>query len=64
MHEDWRAALVTGAAGGIGRAVAARLAADLIGPDEVTGVVACLAGSGGRAFSGVPVPMDPAWTAR
>ena len=36
----------------------------LIEPEEVAGVVAFLAGPGGRAFSGVPVPMDLAWTAR
>ncbi len=36
----------------------------LIEPEEVAGVVAFLAGPGGRAFSGVPVPMDLAWSAR
>ena len=36
----------------------------LIEPAEVAGVVAFLAGPGGRAFSGVPVPMDLAWSAR
>jgi 3-hydroxybutyrate dehydrogenase len=36
----------------------------LIEPSEVAGVVAFLAGPGGRAFSGVPVSMDLGWTAR
>ena len=36
----------------------------LIEPSEVATVVAFLAGSGGRAFSGVPVTMDLGWTAR
>jgi len=36
----------------------------LIEPEEVAGVVAFLAGPGGRAFSGVPVTMDLAWSAR
>jgi 3-hydroxybutyrate dehydrogenase len=36
----------------------------LIEPDEVAGVVAFLLGPGGRAFTGVPVPMDLGWTAR
>jgi 3-hydroxybutyrate dehydrogenase len=36
----------------------------LIEPDEVAGVVSFLLGPGGRAFTGVPVPMDLGWTAR
>ena len=36
----------------------------LIEPEEVAGVVAFLAGPGGRAFSGAAVPMDLGWTAR
>ena len=36
----------------------------LIEPSEVAGVVAFLAGAGGRAFSCVPVTMDLGWTAR
>jgi 3-hydroxybutyrate dehydrogenase len=36
----------------------------LIEPDEVAGVVAFLAGPGGRGFSGAAVPMDLGWTAR
>jgi 3-hydroxybutyrate dehydrogenase len=36
----------------------------LIEPDEVAGVVAFLAGEGGRAFSGAAMPMDLGWTAR
>jgi 3-hydroxybutyrate dehydrogenase len=36
----------------------------LIEPSEVAGVVAFLAGPGGRAFSGAPVTMDLGWTAR
>ena len=36
----------------------------LIEPEEVAATVAFLAGPGGRAFSGVPVPMDLGWTAR
>ena len=36
----------------------------LIEPEEVADVVAFLAGPGGRAFSGVAVPMDLGWTAR
>ncbi|MET0771270.1 MAG: SDR family NAD(P)-dependent oxidoreductase [Solirubrobacteraceae bacterium] len=36
----------------------------LIEPDEVAATVAFLAGPGGRAFSGVPVPMDLGWSAR
>jgi 3-hydroxybutyrate dehydrogenase len=35
----------------------------LIEPEEVAGVVAFLAGEGGRAFSGAAVPMDLGWTA-
>jgi 3-hydroxybutyrate dehydrogenase len=35
----------------------------LIEPGEVADVVAFLAGPTGRAFSGVPVAMDLAWTA-
>jgi 3-hydroxybutyrate dehydrogenase len=35
----------------------------LIEPAEVAGVVAFLASPAGRAFSGVPVAMDLAWTA-
>jgi 3-hydroxybutyrate dehydrogenase len=37
---------------------------ELIEPDEVAGVVAFLAGEGGRAFTGVPVTMDFGWSAR
>jgi len=36
----------------------------LIEPEEVAATVAFLAGPGGRAFSGVPVPMDLGWSAR
>jgi 3-hydroxybutyrate dehydrogenase len=36
----------------------------LIEPDEVAEVVAFLAGPGGRAFTGVAIPMDLGWTAR
>jgi 3-hydroxybutyrate dehydrogenase len=36
----------------------------LIEPEEVAETVAFLAGSGGRAFSGVAVPMDLGWSAR
>jgi 3-hydroxybutyrate dehydrogenase len=36
----------------------------LIEPDEVAGVVAFLAGPGGRSFTGVPVTMDQGWSAR
>ena len=36
----------------------------LIEPEEVAETVAFLAGPGGRAFSGVPVPMDLGWSAR
>jgi 3-hydroxybutyrate dehydrogenase len=36
----------------------------LIEPEEVAGVVAFLLGPGGRAFTGVPVPMDLGWSAR
>jgi 3-hydroxybutyrate dehydrogenase len=36
----------------------------LIEPEEVAGVVAFLAGPGGRAITGVPVTMDLGWTAR
>jgi 3-hydroxybutyrate dehydrogenase len=36
----------------------------LIEPEEVAGVVAFLAGPGGRAFTGAAVPMDLGWTAR
>jgi 3-hydroxybutyrate dehydrogenase len=36
----------------------------LIEPAEVAGVVAFLAGPGGRAFTGAPVTMDQGWTAR
>jgi 3-hydroxybutyrate dehydrogenase len=36
----------------------------LIEPEEVANVVAFLLGEGGRAFTGVPVPMDLGWTAR
>ena len=36
----------------------------LIEPEEVAEVVAFLCGPGGRAFTGVPVPMDLGWTAR
>ena len=36
----------------------------LIEPSEVAGVVAFLAGPGGRAFSGAPVTMDLGWNAR
>jgi 3-hydroxybutyrate dehydrogenase len=36
----------------------------LIEPEEVAGVVAFLAGPGGRAFTGSAVPMDLGWTAR
>jgi 3-hydroxybutyrate dehydrogenase len=36
----------------------------LIEPDEVAEAVAFLAGPGGAAFTGVPVPMDLGWTAR
>jgi 3-hydroxybutyrate dehydrogenase len=36
----------------------------LIEPDEVAGVVEFLLGSGGSAFTGVPVTMDLGWTAR
>jgi 3-hydroxybutyrate dehydrogenase len=37
---------------------------ELIEPAEVAGVVAFLAGPGGRSFTGVPVTMDLGWTAR
>jgi len=36
----------------------------LLEPEEVAEVVAFLLGSGGRAFTGVPVTMDLGWTAR
>src|SRR4051795_4156603 len=36
----------------------------LIEPEEVAEVVAFLGGPDGRAFSGVPIPMDLGWTAR
>jgi 3-hydroxybutyrate dehydrogenase len=36
----------------------------LIEPEEVAGVIAFLAGPGGRAFSGAPVTMDLGWSAR
>ncbi len=36
----------------------------LIEPEEVAGVIAFLAGPGGRAFSGTPVTMDLGWSAR
>ena len=36
----------------------------LIEPDEVAEAVAFLCGPGGRAFTGVAVPMDLGWTAR
>jgi 3-hydroxybutyrate dehydrogenase len=36
----------------------------LIEPEEVAGVVAFLAGPGGRAFTGAPVTMDQGWSAR
>ena len=35
----------------------------LIEPDEVAGAVAFLLGPGGRAFTGVALPMDMGWTA-
>ncbi|MEA2160501.1 MAG: 3-hydroxybutyrate dehydrogenase [Solirubrobacteraceae bacterium] len=37
---------------------------ELIEPSEVAEVVAFLAGTGGRSFTGVPVTMDLGWTAR
>jgi 3-hydroxybutyrate dehydrogenase len=37
---------------------------ELIEPAEVAEVVAFLAGSAGRAFTGAPVTMDQGWTAR
>lgn len=37
---------------------------ELIEPAEVAGVVSFLAGPGGRAFTGVALPMDQGWTAR
>jgi 3-hydroxybutyrate dehydrogenase len=37
---------------------------ELIEPSEVAEVVAFLAGSAGRAFTGAPVTMDQGWTAR
>jgi 3-hydroxybutyrate dehydrogenase len=37
---------------------------ELIEPAEVAEVVAFLAGSSGRSFTGVPVTMDLGWTAR
>lgn len=37
---------------------------ELIEPSEVAGVVAFLAGPGGRAFTGAPIAMDQGWTAR
>jgi 3-hydroxybutyrate dehydrogenase len=36
---------------------------ELIEPEEVAAVVAFLAGSEGRTFTGVPVTMDQGWTA-
>jgi 3-hydroxybutyrate dehydrogenase len=36
----------------------------LIEPSEVAGVVAFLAGPGGRSFTGTAVTMDLGWTAR
>jgi 3-hydroxybutyrate dehydrogenase len=36
----------------------------LLEPEEVAEVVCFLAGPGGSAFSGAPVPMDLGWTAR
>jgi 3-hydroxybutyrate dehydrogenase len=36
----------------------------LIEPEEVAETVSFLVGPGGRAFSGVPVPMDLGWSAR
>ena len=36
----------------------------LLEPEEVAEVVCFLAGPGGSAFTGAPVPMDLGWTAR
>jgi 3-hydroxybutyrate dehydrogenase len=52
------------AAHGIEHLLAPHAVKRLIGPEEVADVVSFVLGPGGRAFTGVALPMDLGWTAR